>query len=193
MIKKVEIIDDWLDDYSFDQLKLSLLPDGANTAPLPWGFGGKVGGNTEDLKNYQFTYLFYRGYPNFYTDNNYYLVDPIVEKIPDVYQLVRVKANLQPYSEEKYVSAWHWDSSVGQERDEKNLVTKEGTPIKNAHVAIFYLNTNNGYTELDDGTKVDSVANRLLIFPNEMKHRGVSANDTMFKSVVNIVFVKHII
>ena len=193
MTEKVEIIDNLLDDYSFEQLKLGLLPDGENTAPLPWTFGGKAGGNTGELKNYQFNYLFYRGYPNFYCDQNYHLVDPILEKIPDLYQLVRIKANLQPHSEEKYVSAWHWDTSVGQERDENNVVLKEGTPIKNAYVGIFYLNTNNGYTELDDGTKVDSVANRLLIFPNEMKRRGVSTNDTMFKSVVNIVFVKHII
>ena len=194
-MKKVEIIDNWLDDSSFDELKLALLPNEneEGSAPLTWAFGGKAGGNTGELKNYQFTYLFHSGYPNFYTDSNYYLVYPIVRKIPDIYQLVRIKANLQPHSEEKYISAWHWDSSVGQERDENNMITEGGTPIKNAYVGIFYLNTNNGYTELDDGTKVDCVANRFLIFPNEMKHRGVSTNDTMFKSVVNIVFVKHII
>jgi len=192
-MKKVEIIDDWLDGYSFNQLKLGLSPNEGGSASLGWTFGGKAGGNTGELKNYQFTYFFYEGYPDIYCDSNYHLVDPIIKKIPDIYQLVRIKANLQPHSEEKYVSAWHWDSAVGHERDENNVITKEGTPIKNAYVGIFYLNTNNGYTELDDGTKVDCVANRLLIFPNEMKHRGVSTNDTMFKSVVNIVFVKHII
>lgn len=191
MMEKVEIIDDFLDDYLLQELKLGLLPNTENKPSLPWSFGEKAGGNTSALKNYQFTYLFYTGYPTLFCDDSYYLVDPIVQKIPDLYQLVRIKANLQPHSEEKYVSAWHWDSTFGGVRDENNKLIKQGKPIKNAYVCIFYLNTNNGYTELDDGTKVDCVENRLLIFPNEMKHRGVSTNDTMFKSVVNIVFVKY--
>ncbi len=180
MMEKVKIIDDLLDNNSFQNLNLTLLPS-MEDARLPWYFGSITGENIDDLKNHQFTFLFYQGYPEFVIDENYPLVEPILKKIPDFYQPVRIKANLQPHSEEKYSSGWHWDYSFDQK------------PVKNAFVGIFYLNTNNGYTELDDGTKVDCVANRLLLFPNEMKHRGVSTNDTRFKSVINIVFTKYII
>ena len=40
--------------------------------------------------------------------------------------------------------------------------------------AIFYINTNNGYTEFESGVRVSSVANRVCIFDSNLKHRGVS-------------------
>ena len=190
-MEKVKIIDDLLDNDSFQKLNLTLLPS-MEDARLPWYFGSITGENKDSLKNYQFTFVFYKGYPDFFIDQNYPLVDPILRKIPDLYQLVRIKANLQPHSEEKYISDWHWDD-IGYTPNGDGTRSNEQMPIKNAYVGIFYLNTNNGYTELDDGTKVDCVANRLLLFPNEMKHRGVSANDTRFKTVINIVFTKYII
>ena len=39
--------------------------------------------------------------------------------------------------------------------------------------SVMYLNTNNGYTLFEDGTKVDSVANRLVTFNNSTKHSGI--------------------
>ncbi len=43
-----------------------------------------------------------------------------------------------------------------------------------------------GYTEFEDGTKVECVANRLVWFPSDIKHRGVSQLDTKVKSVINL-------
>ena len=39
--------------------------------------------------------------------------------------------------------------------------------------AIFYINTNDGYTEFESGVRVGSVANRACIFDSTLKHRGV--------------------
>ena len=56
--------------------------------------------------------------------------------------------------------------------------------------AIFYLNTNNGYTLFEDGTKVDSVANRMVIFDGRMKHTGATHTDDneRFRFLLNINF-----
>ena len=40
--------------------------------------------------------------------------------------------------------------------------------------AIFYINTNNGYTEFKNGVRVNSVANRVCIFDSNLKHRGTT-------------------
>jgi hypothetical protein len=40
--------------------------------------------------------------------------------------------------------------------------------------AIFYINTNNGYTEFESGVRVSSVANRVCIFDSSLKHRGTT-------------------
>ena len=44
---------------------------------------------------------------------------------------------------------------------------------KDIKTATFYINTNDGYTELESGVRVGSVANRACIFDSTLKHRGV--------------------
>lgn len=56
----------------------------------------------------------------------------------------------------------------------------------NHRTAIFYLNTNNGYTEFQTGEKVYSVKNRLLIFDCKKKHRGVNQTDTDRRLFINM-------
>ena len=55
--------------------------------------------------------------------------------------------------------------------------------------AIFYLNTNNGYTLFEDGTKVESVANRFVTFPNGLRHTGTSTTNASFRMVINFNYV----
>lgn len=55
--------------------------------------------------------------------------------------------------------------------------------------AIYYVNSNNGYTTFEDGTKVDSVANRAVIFDSNLKHEGWSHTcDEKIRLVANINF-----
>ena len=51
--------------------------------------------------------------------------------------------------------------------------------------SIFYMNTNNGYTKFEDGTKVESVANRMVTFPANMKHAETSCTDEKIRVVIN--------
>ena len=54
---------------------------------------------------------------------------------------------------------------------------------------VFYLNTNNGYTLFEDGTKVDSVANRMVMFNGNTKHTSASHTEgDRFRFVLNINF-----
>ena len=43
--------------------------------------------------------------------------------------------------------------------------------------AIFYINTNNGYTEFESGVRVSSVENRVCIFDSNLKHRGATHSE----------------
>tara|TARA_B100000131_G_C17652954_1_gene424912 strand:- start:34 stop:513 length:480 start_codon:yes stop_codon:yes gene_type:complete len=40
--------------------------------------------------------------------------------------------------------------------------------------ATFYINTNNGYTEFENGVRVGSVSNRVCIFDSNLMHRGTT-------------------
>tara|TARA_R100000322_G_scaffold79432_1_gene49857 strand:- start:195 stop:689 length:495 start_codon:yes stop_codon:yes gene_type:complete len=56
---------------------------------------------------------------------------------------------------------------------------------------IFYLNTNNGYTLLGDKEKIkiDSIENRLLLFPTNVKHAAGRQTDTNRRVVANINYI----
>ena len=59
-----------------------------------------------------------------------------------------------------------------------------------ATTAIFYLNTNNGYTLFEDGQRVASVANRIVIFDAALRHTGASCTDADHRLVLNLNFVR---
>lgn len=58
----------------------------------------------------------------------------------------------------------------------------------NHGVAIYYLNTNNGYTLLNNGTTIESKKNRLLIFESDNNKPYYESNCTDSKYKSNIVF-----
>ena len=56
----------------------------------------------------------------------------------------------------------------------------------NCTTAIFYLNTNNGYTKFKDGTKIESISNRAIYFDSDLMHFGSTCTDKDFRFVLNI-------
>ncbi len=71
------------------------------------------------------------------------------------------------------------------ERIKANLTFKTSTiepaifhsDYSDMKTAIFYINTNNGYTEFESGVRVSSVANRVCIFDSNLKHRGTTHSE----------------
>jgi hypothetical protein len=55
----------------------------------------------------------------------------------------------------------------------------------NSKTAVYYCNTNNGYTRLVDGTTVNSIENRMLIFDSKTLHTGSTCTDAPFRTVIN--------
>lgn len=53
-------------------------------------------------------------------------------------------------------------------------------------IALFSINTNNGYTEFEDGTIIKSVKNRLILFSCKLKHRSTNTTDKRHRLNINI-------
>ena len=70
-----------------------------------------------------------------------------------------------------------WNPSLEKNTDEKKIAQWT--------TGIYYVNTNDGYTELKDGTIIESVGNRLVTFPSNMLHRGTSCTDEPMRAVIN--------
>ena len=128
--------------------------------------------SSEGVDNYQFVHVFF----TFYSctgravhevSKSIDILLPIVNKISFV-ALHRIKANLEPIKPSRFHSAFHCDA------DCSTMTT-----------GIYYINSNDGYTEFETGEKIMSVANRFVKFPSNIKHRGVSQVDTKVRCVLN--------
>jgi len=97
----------------------------------------------------------------------------------EVSVLIRVKLNLQMRISEPDFAVFHSDMDGFLKSFQQTCVT-----------SILYINTNNGYTEIEDGTKLDSVANRLVSFPSNMEHRGISQTDEKTRILINFNYLK---
>ena len=84
---------------------------------------------------------------------------------------IRVKANLGWKKEKHLVSGWHTD-----------------LPYTNSTTAQLHINTNNGYTLLETGDKVESIENRLVLFPCDILHTGITQTDTNIRVLLNFNF-----
>ena len=54
--------------------------------------------------------------------------------------------------------------------------------------ALFYVNTCNGFTRLEDGSIIDSVANRLLLFDGSLYHNSTTCTDQTGRFNINFNF-----
>ena len=149
----MEIIDNFLSKEEFENIKNFM-----ESVDFPWFYN--------DLKvirgdgQFQFTHTFFtntndKGKNSSWLDmwNNY------IYKI-NAKECYRIKANMNIKTISHEPSLWHND-----------LKHNINCPRK---TSVFYINDNNGYTEFRNGDRIESVANRAIIFDNNLEHRGVS-------------------
>ena len=115
---------------------------------------------------------------------------------------IKVKANMGHITSKHLAGGWHYDmrlEEVAGPGGELDFEIRDGKKIrksKDSSITGFpdamnsqlYMNTNNGYTLLEDGTKIDSIENRLTLFPGDMLHTGISQTDTNIRVVLNFNF-----
>jgi hypothetical protein len=161
------IIDNFLDESVFTNLKSELL---SNT--FDWYYNNCIVGSNETLKkdaeNYQFIHNFYKENHGI-TGQSFFILKPLLLKInPKL--LIRIKANLNPKTNtKKIIGSYHIDCNM------------------NCKTAIFYINTNNGYTKFKNNNNVvNCISNRLIVFDSNLEHVGFSCTDEDVRVVVNI-------
>lgn len=128
-----------------------------------WNLTPNVSNLQENLKitsSYYFTHLF----------ESYEIFDVLLKKLSPS-KIIRIKANLYPSTEQVERHNNHIDY------DYENIG------------AIYYLNTNNGLTILEDTVEVESVRNRLLLFDGSKLHCSTTCSDDKCRVNVNMNFV----
>jgi hypothetical protein len=126
---------------------------------------------SENLSKSQFCYQLYRDHT--WQGAGEAIVSRFLRHLRPL-TLVRVKANLQVRTETRVQNSFHVDLSDPDLRPYPHMLT-----------AIYYVNTNDGLTVFEDGTEVESVANRVVIFPSELRHTGTTCTNKKRRVVIN--------
>jgi|TARA_R100000455_G_C6198629_1_gene70267 hypothetical protein len=160
----MEIIENYLSDRVFNHLKELIL-----STNFSWYFMGKVAYLHENGDDFYFNHKFYEDKEQcseLFQD----IVHPIIGSLNFNY-LIRARANLYTRKEERVQNDFHID------QPEKHKV------------ALFSVNTCNGYTLFKDGTKYYSKENSICIFDGQLEHASVSQTDTKRRVNININYI----
>ena len=163
----IEIFDNYLNEEDFIKIKNIFI----DNEKFPWHYtpGVAYPDEIKEIDKFQFFNLMYRN--DIGVKSSYYPdLMPLLNKI-NPKEILRVKANLGTRTPVHVEGGMHTDSKM-----------KHTT-------AIFYLNTNNGYTKFENGTFVESVANRLVVFNSDLLHSGFSQTDEHIRCVINLNYI----
>ena len=191
-MKSYEVIDNFLEKEYFEELVNIFINKDRSESPtkhqeradmsvkeraaaLPWFFQTDImipEWNKDWLaenKLFYMTHVFYeKNAPRSYF---YDKLHPFLEKL-DARCLIRLKANLFPKAETLHEHPMHIDYEFPHTG------------------AVLSLNTCDGYTKLHDGTKIESVANRLLLFDGSKEHSPTNTTNATVRVNINVNFIK---
>ena len=169
---KYEVIDNFLDEEYFDKL-VTLITDKEKTGnrTMPWFFQSRIADiNKESDSNlFYMIHMFYDG--NVPMSPFYDKLIPLLNKL-EARCLIRTKINLYPNTEILHEHPMHVDFPYSHS------------------AAILSLNTCDGYTKLKDGTKIDSVANRILLFDSSEEHCSTTTTNVHARINININYIQ---
>ena len=177
--ERIEIEDNFLNQSEFHSIQEIMMG-----SAFPWFYSDGIVTSVDG--KFQFTHLFYQDSYQFCQHSgpqseNLKMLMPVINALP-ILTAWRIKANLLTRTPSIVENEFHVD--LGNLKEQPKILAQWTT-------SIFYINTNNGYTKFEDGTKVESVANRLVTFPANIKHTGTSCTDEKIRVVINFNYYKN--
>ena len=161
-----KVIDNFVSEPVFEELR-SLIMDKNPVYQnnITWLYNTTIA-NEKESQDFRYFYMQHMIYATIVMSPLYEKIQPILHDL-NVKASIRIKCNLFPYSEKVHEHAMHTDLPYTHK------------------AAILYINTCDGYTKLEDGTKIDSVANRILLFDASKLHCSTTCTDQTARFNIN--------
>lgn len=172
----IQVIDNFLDQESFLEIRKEIFSN-----EFPWYFSDvktyeEYNWEEDELYNCQHVHTFFavrtRGRSKWYS-----LLIPILKRLK-ARDIIRIKVNSTPKTERVIKHNFHVDIDDAKEFGYPSSTT-----------TVYYLNTNNGYTEFETGERVNSVENRMVIFDSTMRHRSTTCTNQRRRVVLNFNYI----
>lgn len=191
---EIKILDNFLHEKTFQDLRHNLC---GNLTPMH--VSDSVSGATDPLRGtpgyFQLTNWVYEGFGDNQQQSEMWKQQPeaLIELLRTlkVFCLRRIKVNWLPHTKEIIEHPLHVD--FGKPKRHIKWENREFFPPVGLMVCCYYLNTCDGYTHFEDGSKVDCVANRAAIFPGKYLHGSSTTTNANWRQAINIVYFEEII
>jgi hypothetical protein len=158
------IIDDFLSVDTFNRLNAIV-----NSFEFPWSFSPYVANSTDDSDYHTYhTHIIYSNYKPV-SDFWFELDEFLLFLQPKA--MIKVKINSYPRTAKIYKHGIHVDQDY---------------PHKGA---LFYFNDNDGVTTMQDGTEIESKANRLVLFDSALPHCSSSCTNSTRRLTMNFNYL----
>jgi hypothetical protein len=164
---KILVFENFLDVKDFENIKRTI-----TDLSFPWHYNSSICQEEDEkdkLDNCQFVHLFYKSNPRFEISPHFPILVPLLERLK-VDSLCRIKANLNLRTEKPVKHCFHDDHKIDL-----------------FYSSILYINDNDGGTYIKDRF-IESKSNRMVLFPSQTLHSGVSQTNTKRRLVINTVF-----
>ena len=163
-----KILDDFLPSDQADKIEHYLTGSLGPTSPQPpmrWSF---INGISYENDGHTFfgSVPYSQPWGIVLRDQYEYFI-PLIEQLK-YKALVRVKLNCYPKTENLVFHSKHVDFNYEH------------------FSGIYYANSNNGFTILEDGTKIESIKNRFLMTDGSKPHSSTNCTDKPIRVTVNI-------
>jgi hypothetical protein len=172
----VFVEDNFLTQSDFKELQANIF---TVDVPFPWSLSpilihdedGIPYGNTlkDGSFNLMMSHLFYT--KSMALSHVFDMMNPILTKLDPV-ALLRGKINLYFGTERQSIHGYHVDNN-----------------LKNCTTCVYFLNTNNGKLYFKDGTAIDSVENRIVLFDSRTFHSSSTCTDQPYRCTININYI----
>ena len=143
-----------------------------------WRFSQKTNSNASETGN---AYFMYETYEHKWRDKDGNKLEPasdvtnLLKYLPNGYNFIlRSKANLFIKQDKPVQYGMHYDFPQ----------------LDSYKILLYYINTNNGGTEFENGKFIESVANRAAIVDGDIKHQTIGQTDADVRIIININYME---
>ena len=146
-----------------------------HSSHCPWHFNERANQFFDD--NFYFTQLLFDNQTFTTPWSEKYikqLLKKITQQLDSNVELLRAKANLFTNRNKTYHCGYHTDF----------------LDVDDYYTLVYYINTNNGGTQIKNGNFYKSVENTGLLFYGNVEHESVTQTDTDIRTNINLNFRK---
>ena len=162
---EVLLYDNFLSPSDFELIQSTMMSNKKESMTFSWLWAETP---SKDLHNYHLYHTFWHNNQVWTHPDYWKMIIPLIKGL-NCKDIIKVRANLNTRTEN--IEEFYMHTDVPSSFKSKT--------------AIYYVNSNDGYTKFEGDQKIESVANSMIVFDSNINHTGTTCTNTKRRIVIN--------